>query len=132
MLRLFIDWDSVDAHKTFMSSDAYGPFGEKLMSLLTGIEGVYHANMTPHPPSSALSEITSPATELLTVYFPADYSAAQMAKFEADIKKLSTTLQSGGKGSYVAFAGGWCVEEEVVNPANAEVKGRAYFGAIGW
>jgi hypothetical protein len=132
MLRLFIDWDSVDAHKTFMSSEAYGPFGAKLSSLVASIDGVYHANMTPHPPSAALSETNSPATELLTVYFPADYSSAQMAKFDADVKKLISACEGDAKGSYVAFAGGWCVEEEVVNPANAEVKGRAYFAAIGW
>jgi len=132
MLRLFIDWDSVDAHKKFMSSEAYGPFGEKLMSILDGIEGLYHANMTPHPPSAALSDTTSPATELLTAFFPKDYSQAQMDKFESDIKKLVQAIEENGADSYTASAGGWCVEDEVTSPANAEHKGKAYFAALGW
>jgi heme-degrading monooxygenase HmoA len=132
MLRLFIDWDSVDSHKNFMSSDSYAAFGGKLMSLLDGVEGVSHANLTPHPPSAALSEKSSPATELLTVYFPKDYSSAQQEKFAADFKQLEQAIKENGKDHYVASAGGWCVEEEVVNPANKEIKGKAFFAAIGW
>lgn len=132
MLRLFIDWDSVDAHKKFMASEAYGPFGGKLMSILDGVEGVYHAHMSPHPPSAALAQTSSPATELLTVYFPKDYSTAQMEKFSADFETLRKAMVEGGKDAFVTAAGGWCVEDEVANPANPEMKGKAFFGAIGW
>jgi len=132
LIRLFIDWDSVDDHKKFMGSEAYGPFGAKLMSFLAGVEGVYHANMTPHPPSAALSETTSPATELLTVFFPSDYSEAQKAKFDADFRKLCDAIEAGGKGSYVTGAGGWVVEDEITSLADASIKGKAFFAAIGW
>jgi hypothetical protein len=131
-LRLFIDWDSVDAHKTFMSSPAYGPFGGKLMTLLSGVEGVYHAHMTPNPPSKALGSSSSPATELLTAYFPTGYTSAQQDAFSANFAKLASIMEMEGQGAYLTASGGWCVEDEVVNPANAEVKGKAFFGAIGW
>lgn len=132
MLRLFIDWDSVKHHKEFMSSDVYGPFGEKLMTLLDGIEGLYHSHLTPHPPSKALSQSSSPATELLTVYFPAHYSSHQMSKFQSDMAQLVGAIESNGGDSFTGFAGGWCVEDEVKSPANQEHKGKAYFAAIGW
>jgi hypothetical protein len=132
MLRLFIDWDSVDAHKKFMASEIYGPFGEKLTSILDGVEGVYHAHMNPHPPSAALAETSSPATELLTAYFPKDYSTAQMDKFSADFETLAKNIEAGGEGYFVTGTGGWCVEDEITNPANAEMKGKAFFAAIGW
>lgn len=131
-MRLFIDWDSVDAHNTFMASEAYGPFGAKLMSILDSIEGLYHVNMTPHPPSAALGESTSPATELLTAFFPADYSEAQKEKFDAGIQTLLRAVEKDGEGIYTAGAYGWVIEDEVVNPANKEMKGKVFFAAIGW
>lgn len=132
MLRLFVDWDSVAAHKTFESSEAFGPFAGKLMSILDSIGGVYHAHTTPHPPSATLSETSSPATELLFMFFPLDYSKAQMEKVEADFHQLGKAIEVKGKEYYVAHAAGWCVEDEVVNPANPEMKAKAFFAGIGW
>lgn len=130
MLRLFVDWDSLDHHKKFIASEVYKPFVDHLMSILDGEPTLYHASMTPHPPSSALSDTTSPATEVITIYLPSTYSADEQATFEDGIKKLIACVEENADG-YTGSAGGWVIEERPL-PKNASEKAKVYVAAIGW
>ena len=85
--------------------------------------------MTPHPATEALSDRVSPATEILTVYFPQDYSQSDQDKFLEDIKKLVKAVEDNAD-TYTGSAGGWVVEDVPI-PDTSE-KGKAYVALIGW
>lgn len=90
---------------------------------------MFHTSYTPHPATSALSDHVSPATEILTVHFPTDYSEADQTKFVNDFKKLVSVIEENAK-TYTASAGGW-IEEELTIPGTDE-KSKAYAALIGW
>ncbi|KAJ9651890.1 hypothetical protein H2198_008854 [Neophaeococcomyces mojaviensis] len=129
--RLFVDWDSVDAHMDFTKTETYKPFLDRFSDIadLKNNVSMYHANLKPHPATEALSDHVSPATEILMVFFPADYSEADQKKFEDDLKKLVAVIEKEAK-TYTASAGGWVVEEVDI-PGTSE-KGKAYQVLIGW
>lgn len=85
--------------------------------------------MTPFPASGAL---LAPATELLTVYFPKEYTPEQQEAFSVNYAKLCQVMGDNAGDALVTASGGWCVEDEVKNPVSGEVMGKAFFGAIGW
>lgn len=90
---------------------------------------MYHTTYSPHPADSALSDHVSPATEILTVYFPADYSESDSSKFVSDIKQLISVIEQNAN-TYKASAGGW-VEEQLTIPGTSE-KAKVYAALIGW
>jgi len=130
MLRLFVDWGSLDAHKKFIASEPYKPFVDKLLSMLDGSPTLYHASMTPPPPSGALSDTSSPATELITIYFPASYSSSDKSTFESGFKKLVACIEDNSP-DYTGFTGGWVIEERPL-PKDPSTMAKVYTGAIGW
>ena len=95
---------------------------------LAGIQ-LYHAHLTPHPPSAVLSDVTTPATETLVIYFPSDYSSSDQDKFEEGIKKLIKAVEDNAD-TYTGSAGGWIAEELPI--PNTSDKGKAYAAFIGW
>ena len=56
---------------------------------------MYHSYLKPHP-SAVLSKSTTPATEILVIYFPADYSKADQDKFDADMNQLYAKIKEYG------------------------------------
>lgn len=90
---------------------------------------MYHANLVPHPPSEALSDHVSPATEILVVYFPTDYSESDQQTFVDGVKKVVSVIEKEA-GTYTASAGGW-IQEEIDIPGTSE-KAKAYQAFIGW
>ena len=107
----------------------YKPFGEHLGKILDGAPIVYHASMTPHPPSTALSDTSSPVTEWLILYTSATDSTAQK-RLEHDAKELVKIIEKHGEG-YTGSAGGWVVEEQPL-PHDANTKAKAWATVIGW
>jgi len=91
---------------------------------------MFHAHFTPHPPTEALSDHVSGATEILTAYFPSDYSEADQKTFDDNIRKLVAVVEKEAGTSHKASAGGWVVEELEI-PGTSE-KGKAYQALIGW
>lgn len=89
---------------------------------------VVHANLSPHPPSVALSG-TSAVTEVVGHYFAADISESDQSSFESNLKKFVKVLEGKADG-FTAFAGGWVIEEQ----EHEEVKGKAksWHSCIGW
>ena len=90
---------------------------------------IYHAHLTPHPATEALSDRVSPATEILTVYFPSGYSQADQDTFLDNFKKLVKAIEDNAD-TYTGSAGGW-VQEEIPILGTSE-KGKAYVALIGW
>ena len=89
---------------------------------------MYHANLSPDP-SKVLDKTKSPATEILVMYFPLDYTQADKDKFDGDIRKLYKAVEDASK-DYTASAGGWIIEELPI--PDSDEKGLAYAGFIGW
>lgn len=126
--NLFIDWDSVDDHKKFIASPQYKPFGEELMSLLDeGAPSLYHVHFDPHPPSAPLAD--GNATEFITMYFPTDYSAADQATFDENIRNFFGGVEGSAEG-FKGASHGWVVEE-LKDPKSGELS-KAYVILIGW
>lgn len=89
---------------------------------------MYHADVTPDP-KSVLDKTKSPATEILVMYFPLDYSQADRDKFDGDIRKLYKVVEENST-DYTASAGGWVIEELTI--PDTDEKALAYAGFIGW
>ena len=108
----------------------YQPFLERFGMMTDISKGkLYHAHLTPFPATEALSDRVSPATEILMVYFPSDYSQADQDKFVEDFKRFVKAIEDNAK-TYTASAGGWVVEDLTI-PGTSE-KGKAYAAFIGW
>ena len=94
-----------------------------LQTIMSGEPKLYHTTFTPHPPSAALSDTTSPVTELLQINFPSDLSSADKDKFEQDIKKLISIIEQHSEGANTGSAGGWIIEND---------QKTMYMACIGW
>lgn len=121
VIQLFIDWDSFDAHKNFMASPTYGPFAKHLMTIVDGPFSMYHANLTPHPPTAAVGT-ASPVTEVLTCYFEKEDDG-----FESKVNQLIKVISENAEG-FKAASGGWVIEDVEYEGK----KGKAYVGVLGW
>lgn len=104
----------------------YGPFVKNLSNLFDGKPTIYHVAFNPHPPTTALSETSAPATEVLTMYFPTSISSSDMDAHTSNMEQLAKAIQScdGCKG----YSAGWSLEEVPYNGSKAKV----YLAVIGW
>ncbi|KAI4285260.1 MAG: hypothetical protein L6R38_000797 [Xanthoria sp. 2 TBL-2021] len=128
--QLLVDWDSVEAHKKFMTQPYYEPFVKRLMSIIDDdVQSLLHAHLTPHPPSAAVSGTTCPVTEMITHYFSADISKSEQSSFESGMKEFSQCLEEKAEG-FKGFAGGWVVEE--VEHEGVEGKAKLWLSCAGW
>lgn len=115
---------------TLPINSSYDAFVKRLLTLLDGGPALHHVPFTPHPARAALSDTTSPATEVLTVFFPTSYSEADQQKFESNMKELVGALEKNADG-FKGSAAGWAIEE--VDNAKAEGgKAKAFVAVIGW
>ena len=116
----------MEHHKKFIADPGYGPFAKHLMSIVDGSLTMYHANLSPHPPSAAISSTSSPVTECLTCYF-----SSLDSSYEERFNKLVAALSEGAEG-FKAAAGGWLVEDVEHEKIGSGKKGKAFVGFIGW
>lgn len=89
-----------------------------------------HAHYTPHPASAVLSAHVTPATEILTCYFPNDYSPSDQTAFDEVFKTFIAAVERDASSTHTASARGW-IQEEVPVPGSSE-KAKAYSALIGW
>lgn len=90
---------------------------------------IFHTHYSPHPADDSLADHISPATEILTFFFPTNYSESDQKKFEDDLKKMVAVIEKEAT-TYKASAGGWVVEEIPI-PDTSD-KAKAYTALIGW
>lgn len=107
-----------------MSSREYAPFLEHFGKVLDGPASISHANLSPYPPTAALSSSRTPVTECLTLYHPAD---ADTAAFEKKWSAARSSLEQNAEG-FRASSAGWVVEE--LEYEGEKCKAFAVF--IGW
>ncbi|KAF2088561.1 hypothetical protein K490DRAFT_39840 [Saccharata proteae CBS 121410] len=129
MLRLFVDWKSLQHHKTFIADKAYGPFVKHLLSILDGGPQLYHVEFQPHPPKP-LSQTIAPATEVLTMFFPASLSTADQESVTENMKKLGSAIEDSKPEGFRGISGGWVVEE--LDNEKVGGKAKAFMAVIGW
>ncbi|MCJ1273232.1 hypothetical protein MMC21_001022 [Puttea exsequens] len=104
VLNLFIDWDSYEHHQKFIASPEYAPFGKHLKTIVDGNIIMRHVNFSPHPPSAAVSNTSSPVTEIVTCYFEA-YD-------EGYADKIDRLFQAFEKApGFKTAASGWVIED---------------------
>jgi len=126
VLQLSIDWESVDSFKAFISTPGYGAFRENLGSIMGGPPRLVFAARTEASPFSNVA--TAPVSEMVELYFPADYPEADFDKNFASFKKVVGETAEG----VVSIVGGWSVEEMPPREAGEEGKDKLFVGGIGW
>ncbi|KAI9834993.1 MAG: hypothetical protein M1819_002716 [Sarea resinae] len=127
---LLVDWETITSHHNFMASPTYGPFVAALGPLVSGPPTVFHAAFKPSPPTPAVSNTSSPVTEVVTFYLPASTTAAQKESWDKDWAAFSAEIAKAD-GVAAGMIGGWVVEEQ----ERADVEGGkaiAFQGVIGW
>ncbi|KAI1211008.1 uncharacterized protein F4807DRAFT_46918 [Annulohypoxylon truncatum] len=139
-LRLFADWDSVDAHRAFASdASAYTPFRERMGPIIDASsfgpanprQPPYHVAFTPFPPTvlDGPDKSQSPVVEVLQFYFAGDVTDEQRAKVEGTAKEFLEKLRSSTKGMTGESALGWSVETDVRFKGEPS---RVMVAAVGW
>ncbi|KAI9877432.1 MAG: hypothetical protein M1830_003917 [Pleopsidium flavum] len=127
-VQLLIDWDSVDAHKKFMATPEYEPFGKHIGSILDGAVSIHHAILKPQSSSTVASRFSAPVTEIVTFYFPSSTSASDKSDIEDAVSKFSKAPQQHAEG-FRGLSGGWIVEK--VEHASVG-EGWGFVGVAGW
>lgn len=134
---LLVDWDSVDSHRAFEASPAFGPFAARLGPVLAAPPAVYHVAFTPeYPPvlrnggGAQGSGSGTPVAELLHLYFPAGdaFTADQLAGTAKNSQVFLDSLPGNVAGFTGQSAAGWALEELDFKGEKA----RAFVVPIGW
>ncbi|KAI2627593.1 hypothetical protein GGR54DRAFT_421760 [Hypoxylon sp. NC1633] len=111
---LFVDWDAVDDHLAFQTTDAYKAFMGKVMPHSNGRATVFHAEVTPFPPTvldNAEGRGKTPVAEVVYTYFEPE---ADAAKGTAAGQALVAGLSAAGFGGLTGESSiGWTVEKDV-------------------
>lgn len=128
---LFIDWEDLSAHKTFMDSPAYPAFAEGVFQLASALTITYHVPFEPFPPTVLENDGGRGKTavaEVCHAYFPADISLVLQQDALARMNKFIDLTKQTAKGFSGEAACG-IVQEEL------EFKGekcRALVLVLGW
>ncbi|KAG9191776.1 hypothetical protein G6011_10510 [Alternaria panax] len=128
-VQMLVDWESIDAHKTFENTPAYQPFLSRIMEkLVVSKPTIFHVKF-PAEHSGSDSPFTMPVTECLNGFFSPDYPqneyTSQFSKFRAQAAEMP---HSGAKG----VTGGWSVETHQHKNLGEGADGKLFAGFIGW
>jgi len=127
--RMFIDWDSLAAHETFMKSESYGPMIQEAMAATAAPPVIYHVALSPWPPAVLTNEEgkgTSAVAELASFYFSGVTDDAMEAVRKETQRFLDLVPGAAGFSGETSF--GWSVEEVEFEGAMC----RVLLLAIGW
>lgn len=123
-ISLMINWDSIDSHKAFMSSSAYGPFFQSFASIIASPPKIVHADFEPSP--SALAQaLAAPVTEIATFYF----DGSEPSDYLSGVTKFRDVLEKEQSHGYIGSAMGITHEQDLEKDGK---KGKAAVVAIGW
>lgn len=129
-VRVFIEWDSLEHCMEFHPTDAFASFAEKTMTVFSDKILVAHAHLE-YFHGTACEAFNAPATELLSIFFPADYTDAQAEVFEAGMRRFLQQLMPEAEAARGA-AGGWVTEVVPPDPSWPSTNRKTYFLCIGW
>ncbi|WAO96193.1 ABM domain-containing protein [Fusarium falciforme] len=127
-----VDWESIEAHQAATESPKYGPFLEKVSTILAGPPNLKHAMLNVYGAEGELS-LSPPAaafkgtpTVIQKFYFPASVDAAAV---DASALEMVHSLRSL-KG-FKAAATGWLLED-VEHQALGGSAGKGFVLVTGW
>ncbi|EME40356.1 hypothetical protein DOTSEDRAFT_66151 [Dothistroma septosporum NZE10] len=121
-LQLFVNWDSLSAHQTFMAAAHYQPFLKRFLTIAGGSPSIAHAELKP---DGALSKaLAAPVTEVATFYF----DSAPPGDALDNAQKFAKMVEDG-KAQGVLGAAVGITHEEIEREG---VKGKGLVIAIGW
>ncbi|KAI9666662.1 MAG: hypothetical protein M1821_004598 [Bathelium mastoideum] len=127
-LSWLINWTSLGAHETFMSSPAYGPFIDGIMPQLSKAAVIRHYAFTGGVKQGGADPLEAPVTELATFYLPKGFDQAKVdAAFETLQGEINESRAEGYRGSRWGYS-----VEEVEHESLGEEKGRACVLLVGW
>lgn len=129
-VRVFIEWDSLEHCMRFHPTDAFASFAEKTMTVFSDKILVAHAQLEDFE-ATARDAFNAPATELLSIFFPADYTDIQAEVFEAGMRRFLQHLMPEAKAARGA-AGGWVTEVLPPDLTWPSTDRKTYFLCIGW
>jgi hypothetical protein len=124
----YIDWESIEAHRTYQARPEYPEFLQAARSLVNPAEHseAFHVTFSPHPPTPALH---SPVAAVLRAYFPVDQQSSEGETFAEDFMNVLTAL---GTHKMPGFTGnvssGWSIEEV----DRDGVRCRVFMAVAGW
>ncbi|CAO2656060.1 Nn.00g048630.m01.CDS01 [Neocucurbitaria sp. VM-36] len=128
VLQLVIDWDSIDAHKTFMSSPAYQPFLELMdKHILSAPPSLFHVKFPADP--SHLTPLSAPVTECISAYFDPSQSEEE---YDASFATFRTKAEEITNIEAVGLAGGWSEEKHQHEGLGEGVEGKLFAAFVGW
>ncbi|KAI1478486.1 hypothetical protein F4774DRAFT_152327 [Daldinia eschscholtzii] len=112
---IFIDWDSIEAHKAFEADEvSYNAFISLAKPHLTKFPLLFHAELTPFPPAvlnNAEGKGKTPVAHVLFTYFAPDTDAAKtLIEAQNFVSKLTGAGFAGLTGESSL---GWSVEKDV-------------------
>ena len=117
-----IDWDSIDAHKTFMAAAHYQPFLNRFLTIAAGTPSIAHADLQPH--GAVARALAAPVTEVATFYFDSAPPGDALENAQKFIKVVEDEKTEGFLGAAVGVT-----YEEIEREG---VKGKGMVIAIGW
>ena len=89
----------------------------------------FFAHLSPHPATQALSNHIATVTEILTIYLPIDYTAADQRILEKNFKKFVSVIEENAP-AHTGSALGWAIGEVPI-PGTSD-KAKAYVTCLGW
>ncbi|KAI0145159.1 hypothetical protein GGR57DRAFT_507124 [Xylariaceae sp. FL1272] len=120
-LRLFVDWESVDASRAFAETPAYKELAEKVKPVVAPQTPVvtYNVELSPFPPvvfDNYEGRGESPVTEFLNFFFPggSNYTAERKAGVTQAILDFLEDTKGTADGFTGQTAMGWVVEGEEI------------------
>lgn len=104
---------------------AYLPVVIPIGSVCSGPHTVYHALFHPYPPSVL---VEAPVTEVMTIYFPADYSLEDQKTYDSGMRKFFEACHAHTDDS-LSTTGGWVKELQETEGGESL---KAYVALFGW
>ncbi|MCJ1376983.1 hypothetical protein MMC17_000073 [Xylographa soralifera] len=133
---MFIGWDSIDDHKTFMGSPDYETHINNLKTIinndtpLTILHVPFNPSGNPSPALGADSKVG--ATEVVFFYLPSALTSSDKDAIMSSVDKMRPVME---RSEALAVYDGWAVEEAVPNPGPQASEGemsKVYVNVVGW
>jgi hypothetical protein len=107
MQLTYPDWESIGAHEKFTTSDAYGPFKERMALIMDGAPFLFHIKMTSASKGSGISPFDAPVTGCSSLYFDLSHNEAA---YDQTLSDLTIELEKVSDLGITGLTGGWSVQ----------------------
>ncbi|KAF1352282.1 hypothetical protein BDV97DRAFT_397317 [Delphinella strobiligena] len=123
--QLFVNWDSLESHKKFMTSPEYGPMVESLEAIISGPPSFVHYDFASM--GKLVAALSAPVTELATFYLPSKTSS-----FQTNLERFEKASSESGTNGFLGITTGWSIEDVEHEGFSEGKTGKSVLLAIGW